>query len=407
MDDLPTSDGTRQILAINGGSSSIKFALFLVAADKRAEPRRTLSGTIDRIGQPGTALVISGNGRAPLRREVAAANHEEAAQRLIESLREPLESGPLVGIGHRIVHGGAKLIEHQRVTEAIIAELKRTVPLDLSHLPREIALIEFFARRFHGVPQVACFDTAFHRDLPRAAKLLPIPRRYFDSGVRRFGFHGLSYTYLLGELRRIAPREADGRVVVAHLGAGASMAAVHAGQPIDTSMAFTPTAGLVMATRPGDLDPGLVVYLMREEKLSPEKMDEWLNGDCGLLGISDTSPDVRDLLAAREKDSRAAEAIEVFCYQARKWIGAYAAAMGGLEALVFSAGIGEHSPEVRAEICARLEFLGVRLDPARNDAARGGGAPAVISADDSRVAVRVIPTDEEIVIVRTVMGLME
>ncbi|HEV3418641.1 MAG TPA: acetate/propionate family kinase, partial [Pirellulales bacterium] len=330
---------------------------------------------------------------------------EEAAERLIEALREPLQSGPLVGIGHRIVHGGPNLSEHQRVTDAVIAELKRTVPLDLSHLPREIALIEFFARRLPGVPQVACFDTAFHRDLPRVAKFLPIPRRYFDSGVRRFGFHGLSYTYLLGELRRLAPHEADGRVVFAHLGAGASMAAVNAGQPTDTSMAFTPTAGLVMAARPGDLDPGLVVYLMREEKLNPEKMDEWLNRNCGLIGISETSPDVRDLLAAREKDSRAAEAIELFCYQAKKWIGAYAAAMGGLEALVFSAGIGEHSPEVRAEICSGLGFLGLRLDPARNDAARSGGA-ALISADDSRVAVRMIPTDEEIVIARAVLGLL-
>jgi acetate kinase len=406
MDDLPTSVAARQILAINGGSSSIKFALFAVTANEKVEPRRTLSGTIERIGQPGTALVISGNGRAPLRREVAAANHEEAAERLIEAIREPLESGPLVGIGHRIVHGGGKLIEHQRVTDAVIAELKRTVPLDLSHLPREIALIEFFARRFPDVPQVACFDTAFHRDLPRVAKLLPIPRRYFDSGVRRFGFHGLSYTFLLGELRRLAPQEADGRVIFAHLGAGASMAAVQRGKPIDTSMAFTPTPGLVMATRPGDLDPGLVVYLMREENLSPEKMDEWLNRNCGLLGVSETSPDVRDLLAAREKDARAAEAIELFCYTARKWIGAYAAAMGGLEALVFSAGIGEHSPEVRTEICSALAFLGLRLDPARNDAARGGGAPAVISADDSRVAVRMIPTDEETVIARTVMTLV-
>ncbi|HEV2973082.1 MAG TPA: acetate/propionate family kinase [Pirellulales bacterium] len=406
MDDLLTSAAARQILAINGGSSSIKFALFAVATDERVEPRRTLSGTIERIGQPGTALVVGGNGRAPQRREIAAANHEDAAEQLIEALRETLESAALVGIGHRIVHGGAKLIEHQSVTDAVIAELKRTVPLDLTHLPREIALIEIFARRLAGVPQFACFDTAFHRDLPRVAKLLPIPRRYFDSGVRRFGFHGLSYTYLLGELLRIAPREADGRVIFAHLGAGASMAAVQGGKPIDTSMAFTPTAGLVMATRPGDLDPGLIVYLMREEQLTPEKMDEWLNRNFGLLGVSETSPDVRDLLAAREKDSRAAEAIDVFCYQARKWIGAYAAAMGGLEALVFSAGIGEHSPEVRTEICAGLGFLDLRLDPARNDAARGGAAAAVISTDDSRVAVRVIPTDEEIVIARTVMALV-
>jgi acetate kinase len=217
------------ILAINGGSSSIKFALFDVTADEDFEPRRATSGEIERIGLPGTALVTAGaNGQTPERREVAAADHEQAAERLIDWLREPLAAGQLIGIGHRIVHGGTKLVEHQRITEALVAELKRTIPLDPSHLPREIALVEAFARRLPGVPQVACFDTAFHRDLPTVAKLLPIPRRYFDAGVRRYGFHGLSYTYLLGELQRIAPGEATGRVIFAHLGSGASLAAVRA-----------------------------------------------------------------------------------------------------------------------------------------------------------------------------------
>jgi acetate kinase len=398
------ADQRSLILAINGGSSSIKFALFAVAADADSQPQRLASGEIERIGLPGTTLVIAGaNGQTPVRREVAASNHEQAAERLIEWLREPLAAGQLVGIGHRIVHGGTKLVEHQRITDALFAELKRTIPLDPSHLPREIALVEAFGKKLPGVPQVACFDTAFHRDLPTVAKLLPISRRFFDAGVRRYGFHGLSYTYLLEELQRIAPREASGRVIFAHLGSGASLAAVRAGQPIDTSMAFTPTAGLVMGTRPGDLDPGLLIYLMREQNPTPDQLDEWLNRECGLLGVSATSSDVRDLLAASDKDTRAAEAIELFCYQAKKWIGAYAAAMGGLDALVFSAGIGEHSAEVRSRICDGLEFLGLRMDPVRNTA--GGHGDQVISAEDSRVVVRVIPTDEEIVIARTVWRL--
>jgi acetate kinase len=402
----PISAGERQILAINGGSSSIKFALFAVAGDGSGEPRRVLGSQIERVGQPGTTLVTAGvGGQKAERRPVVAADHAEAAERLIEELREPLAAGSLVGIGHRIVHGGVKLIEHQRITDEVLAELKWTVPLDPAHLPREIALVEALHRLLPAAPQVACFDTAFHRDLPQVAKLLPIPRRLFDAGVRRFGFHGLSYTYLLGELQRIAPREAAGRVIFAHLGSGASMAAVAAGRPTDTSMAFTPTAGLVMGTRPGDLDPGLLVYLMRAEGLSPATMDDWLNRECGLLGVSAFSADVRDLLGARQKDTRAAEAIELFCYQARKWIGAYAAAMGGLETLVFSAGIGEHAVEIRAEICEGLEFLGLRLDPARNTAS--GGAEGIISAGQSRVTVRVIPTDEEIVIARTVRQMVK
>jgi len=398
------SNARRRILAINGGSSSIKFALF-ATADSATQPQRIVGGQVERVGQPGTTLVIAGaDGKTTERRPVTAATHEEAAEHLIDGLLARLGSSELAGIGHRIVHGGTKLLEHQLFSDEVVAELKRSIPLDPAHLPREIALVEAFYRRFPSVPQVACFDTAFHRDLPRAAALLPIPRSFLDAGVRRFGFHGLSYTYLLDELRRLAPREAVGRVVFAHLGSGASMAAVAAGRPIDTSMAFTPTAGLVMGTRPGDLDPGLLVYLMREQKFTPERLDDWLNHDCGLLGVSAFSADVRDLLGARQTDMRAADAIELFCYQARKWIGAFAAAMGGLDALVFSAGIGERSPDIRAEICAGLEHLGVRLDATRNQAVHGEAAS--ISAHDSRIVVFVIPTDEEIVIARIVSGMI-
>jgi acetate kinase len=234
------------------------------------------------------------------------------------------------------------------------------------------------------------------------ARLLPIPRKYDEAGVRRFGFHGLSYTYLMEELARVAGAEvADGRVILAHLGNGASMAAVREGRAMETTMGFTPIAGLVMGTRPGDLDPGLLAYLVREERLGADEIDELISKRCGMIGVSETSSDMRDLIARRATDVRAAEAVELFCYSARKWIGALAAAMGGLDTLVFSGGIGEHSAEVRAEICAGLEFLGVGVDAGRNSLGAG-----LISGDRARVAVRVIVTDEEIVIARTVCGML-
>jgi acetate kinase len=237
--------------------------------------------------------------------------------------------------------------------------------------------------------------------MPRVAKLLPIPRRYDEAGIRRMGFHGLSYTFLIDELRRLAGDQiANGRVILAHLGSGASMTAMNGGRPIDTSMGFTPTAGLVMGTRPGDLDPGLLLYLMREEKLSPEQMDDFINRQCGLAGVSMTGSDMRNLIARRDSDIRAVEAVDLFCYQARKWIGSFAAAIGGLDTLVFSGGIGEHSPEVREAICRHLEFLGVSIDATRNVKSAG-----IISKDDNRVVVRVIPTDEEIVIARAILQL--
>lgn len=380
------------ILTINGGSSSIKFSL--------RDDRVRLTGSVDRIGLEGTSLRARHADGSEEQANIGAKNHREAAGELADWLTKQFAAGRdsadiedarqtrgrLVGIGHRVVHGGFKLTQHQLVTDELIAELKRTQPLDLAHLPREIALIEVFREKLKGVPQVACFDTEFHRDLPTVAQTLPIPRSY---GLRRFGFHGLSYTYLMKELRRLDA--ADGNVVLAHLGSGASMAAVCGGRPIDTSMAFTPTAGLVMGTRPGDLDPGVLVYLARVEKMSPSEMDELISSRCGLLGVSETTSDMQDLLARSSTDERAQQAVDLFCYQARKTIGAYAAALGGLDCLVFSGGIGEHSSEVRARICDGLSFLGVELDPARNEASD-------LTVSTGRVEVRVIPTDEEAVI---------
>jgi len=387
------------VLTINGGSSSVKFAAYTVSD----RPRRLMGGAVERIGSSGDAqLTVAAAGESPERRSVAGGDPAEATATIVEWLRGRLGGWAVAGIGHRIVHGGANLVEHQRITPDVLVELRRVTPLDRVHLPAEIALIEAMGREFPGVPQFACFDTAFHRDMPRVAKMLPIPRAYEADGVRRFGFHGLSYTYLMDELARVAGEEsAAGRVILAHLGSGASMAAVRGGRPIETTMGFTPMAGLVMGTRPGDLDPGLLSYMTRTNGWSAEELEEFIDRRCGMVGVSETSADMRDLIARRATDGRAAEAVELFCYSARRWIGALAAAIGGLDTLVFSGGIGEHSVEARAEICAGLEFLGVRLDVAKNRAGEGA-----ISAEGAGVAVRVIPTDEEIVIARSVCDLM-
>jgi len=387
------------VLTINGGSSSIKFAVFIPQPSAADPPQRILSGQIERIGETGTRLLVTGP--APDQtdtRPIDATDYRHAAARLVAYLRQRLGPAAIAGVGHRVVHGGVHLLDHQLVTPELVAELRRTQPLDLAHLPREIALIEALRGAFPDVPQVACFDTAFHRTMPRVAQLLPIPRHYAAAGVRRFGFHGLSYTYLLARLAEIAgAAAAHGRIILAHLGSGASMAAVRDGQPLDTTMAFTPTAGLVMGTRPGDLDPGLLVYMMRVQKMAPEQMDAFISRRCGLLGISETSSDMRDLLSRRATDERAADAVDLFCYQARKFIGALATVTGGLDTLVFAGGIGEHAPEIRAQICTGLDYLGLALDPTANTS----NAP-VISTSQSRVAVRVIPTDEECIIAQAV-----
>jgi acetate kinase len=317
-------------------------------------------------------------------------------------LEESIGSGSLGAVGHRVVHGGPKYSQPQRITAEMVEELHHLSPFDPEHLPEEILLTEAFHRRFPDLPQVACFDTAFHHDLPRVARLLPIPRRYEAQGVRRYGFHGLSYAFLMGELARLAGTEAaQGRVILAHLGNGASLAAVRDGKPVDTSMSFTPTAGVPMSTRSGDLDPGLVWYLASTEKMGARQFNEMVNFQSGLLGISETSSDMRDLLDRETQDVRAAEAVALFCYQVKKWIGAFAAALGGLDTLVFAGGIGENAPTLRGRICDGLGFLGIELEEKRNAANEG-----LISAAASRVAVRVIHTDEEWMIAKTVCRVL-
>jgi acetate kinase len=388
----------QSVLTINGGSSSIKFALY-----QAGEPlKKTLSGKIDRIGLPATNMTFKGpDEKQQGSLDIAASDHRSAANVLIDWLAKQDGFASIGAIGHRVVHG-MKHIQPEIVTQDLLDELHRIRPYDPDHLPREIELIEAFRQRCPNLPQLACFDTAFHQTMPRVAKLLPLPRRFDAKGVQRYGFHGLSYAYLMEELARLGdPAATTGRVIIAHLGNGASLAAVRAGKSIDTSMGFTPTAGLVMSTRSGDLDPGLAPYLARTEKLSTKQFYEMVNHESGLLGVSETSSDMRDLLAREKDDVRAAEAVALFCYQAKKWIGAFAAALGGLDTLVFSAGIGENCPAVRTRICDGLDFLGIELGEARN-----AKNTEVISTEASRVAVRVIRTDEEQMIARSVCRVL-
>jgi acetate kinase len=378
------------VLTLNGGSSSIRFAIF----EAGRQPRLLLRGKMERIGGAAATMTVDrGPGTAPAHIPVRI----EAQAGAVDGLIDWLESQPLFasigGVGHRVVHGMLRTAP-ELVSAGLLQELRKIIPFDPEHLPRELELIEALRRRRPELRQVVCFDTAFHRSMPRIATLLPIPRRYFARGVQRYGFHGLSYQFLMQELARIGdPAAVTGRVILAHLGSGASLAAVQNGRCIDTSMGFTPAAGLVMGTRSGDLDPGLMSYLAMTDAMTAERFQVMVNHESGLLGISESSADVRDLLDREAGDPRAAEALALFCYQARKWIGSFAAALGGLDTLVFTGGIGENSGAVRGRICEGLNHLGIEIDENAN-----GRNAQCISRDTGAVRVRVIATDEESVI---------
>lgn len=387
----------KPVLAINGGSSSIKFALFDVT-----QMTRVRWGKIERAGSEAATLTHS-NSATGREETLALPSESDAGDYLVDWIDRQTFAADITAIGHRVVHGGEKLNAPHVIDDPLLAELRRITPYDPDHLPAEIRLIERFRAHFPSVPQVACFDTAFHKDMPPVAKTIAIPRRYQAKGIRRYGFHGLSYAYLMQELERVAGAQvAAGRVILAHLGSGASMAAVHHQRSVDTSMAFTPAAGLMMSTRSGDVDPGLVSFLARSEGMSAAQFDHMVNHDSGLLGVSETASDMRILLAREREDHRAAEAVSLFCHQVKRWIGAYAAVLGGLDTLVFAGGIGENAAPVRARICEGLEFLGVDLDEARNAA-----HASVISSDASRVTVHVIRTDEELMIARSVFRVLD
>lgn len=389
---MPDQNSLR-ILTINSGSSSLKFALFEMGD---AEVRR-LAGKLEGIGLGGSGrfAVKNGEGQSLVDEPGKLDDHEAALARLFEWLKGRPEHGELDAIGHRVVHGGSRHARPERLTPEVMASLHDLVPLAPDHLPQEIRAIEAVGRAYPDRPQVACFDTAFHRTMPAVAQAFGLPRDLAREGVHRYGFHGLSYEYIIGELHNEDPAAAEGRVIVAHLGNGASMAAIRGGKSLDTTMGFTPAGGLVMSTRSGDLDPGILVYLLRHRGLDAEELDNVVNKRAGLLGVSGTSADMSQLLEHEAEDPHAAEAVALFCRQARKFVGALAAVLEGLDTLVFTAGIGENAPAVRERICEGLDFLGVRVDRERNKR-----NAAIISPDGAAVTVRVMKTDEERMIAR-------
>jgi len=388
---------TFRVLTLNAGSSSLKAAVYAV------DPAEVLlaSAEISRIGLPdGRIRVTTAPGGVADDRGLETGDHATALTAVLDGLDRGSDSLGVDAVAHRVVHGG-DFTDPQRITPGVVGALRRLLAVDPDHLPQALAAIETITRRDPDVPQIACFDTAFHRSIPPVARMYPLPPRFRDAGVRRYGFHGLSCEYVLTALRDIDPGEADSRVIVAHLGGGASLTAVHHGESVDTTMGFSPAGGLMMGTRTGDLDPGVLLYALREGGMAVSDLDRLVNREGGLLGVSGTSSDMQDLLAREATDARAASAIALFCYLARKALGALLVTLGGLDTLVFTGGIGEHAVPIRARITGGLERLGVRLDAARNAV----HAP-VISHDASRVVVRVMTTNESLVLARHARRLL-
>ncbi len=386
-------NGAIRVLTINSGSSSLKWSLYRMGETET----RVLSGSLERIGLRGGLWHIrDADGITLLDENREFPDHDVALKTLLDWLEQRFPGRPVDAVGHRVVHGGPTYSAPHLVTPELLETLEEIVRLAPEHLPHELKAIDTIRRLFPAMKQVACFDTAFHRHMPEVAQRIPMPRSLWNEGVLRYGFHGLSYEYIVAKLREIAGEEAaNGCLLIAHLGNGASMAAVRAGKGIDTTMGLTPAGGLMMGTRCGDLDPGILLYLLQEKGRTPATVDYLVNQRSGLIGVSGSSSDMRDLLSHEAADPHAAEAIEMFCYQARKFVAAMASVLGGLDTFVFTAGVGTYAPEIRQRICTGLEFMGIHIDAARNEA-----NAAVISTDNGPVTVRVIKTDEELTIAR-------
>jgi acetate kinase len=383
---------------LNAGSSSLKFALYRVAPD--GTPIRALSGEVERIGGEGRLLIAPADGAAPRDTRLAARDHAEALAALAGLPDGPLTAPGLAGFGHRVVHGGPALTAPVLVDAAALAQIEAVSPLAPLHNPPAIAVLKALAARFPALPQVACFDTAFHRGHPAVADRFAIPDAFYQAGVRRYGFHGLSYEYIAGALAAHYPAVVAGRVVVAHLGNGASMCALANRHSVDSSMGFTALDGLPMGTRSGSLDAGVILWLQQQKGWNVDRVEHFLYEECGLKGLSGISNDMRTLLASEAPLAQLA--VEYFVYHVARTAGALAISMGGIDALVFTAGIGEHSPEIRARVLQRLEWLGFALDTASNQQ----GGPCLTTAGSARPAY-VIPTDEEIVIARHTLALID
>jgi len=391
------SDGrTRVVLAVNAGSSSLKLACFEVTRTKRT---RTLGAVVERLGSDAPHATVERNGRS----EQSSLSGKPDAQALAAWVSQIVPLETVDAIAHRFVHGGARFRAPVRVTREVAQALRELVPIDPGHLPLELDLLDACAAVRPTLPQIACFDTAFHASMPRVARLLPLPRRYFTRGIERYGFHGLAFESVVEELaRRVAPAPLPARAVLAHLGSGSSLCALREGRSLDTTMAFTPVSGVPTSTRSGDVDAGLVAYLLRSEGLDASAFERLVTHESGLLGLSETSADVRDLMARRATDERAADALAVYCHGVKKALGSSLALLGGLDALAFSGGVGEHAAELRAEICAGLGELGVTLDAAANAANAD-----VISAAGARVKVHVVKADEEAMLARAAAAQLE
>ncbi|WP_167599315.1 acetate/propionate family kinase [Chlorobaculum sp. 24CR] len=387
------------ILAVNTGSSSIKFSLY----ESGEKEELLFSGSLTRIGlKDGRFSVTDPQGRYIDCERVDAPDHAAACRHVFSWIKR---HGPGMpdAVGHRVVHGGPRHTAPEKVTPELLASIAELVPYAPEHLPQALNAIRYAANELPGVFQVACFDTAFHSTMPSLAKLCPIPEEFRKQGVQRYGFHGLSYQYILSQLQAESdPLARKGRVILAHLGHGASMAAVLDGRSVETTMGFSPAGGLVMSTRTGDLDPGVVLFLLQEGHLDADALRDMVNKKSGLLGVSGLSADMRDLLEAEADNPQARLAVELFCYSARKHIGALVAALGGLDMIVFTGGIGLHSPEIRERICEGLSFLGLRLDHERNRNHSG-----VISQETGKIVVKVIETNEEVTIVREARRVLE
>ena len=380
-------DSLLHLLVLNSGSSSLKFALY----DMVGVETPVFSGKLTRISQPDGQFTVHLPSNEHRTEPTSLPDHASAGQWLLNWLGQQPGIQP-GAVGHRLVHGGAMYQTPRRVTPDLLAGLRTLIPFAPDHLPNAIGLIEAVGHRYPELPQVVCFDTAFHQTMPECARQLPLPRRFRREGLVRYGFHGLSCEYVLSQLDAAT---GPGRVIVAHLGNGASMTAVLNGQSLDTTMGLTPTGGLMMGTRTGDLDPGVLLYLLTNDRMDASALRQLLNNESGLRGVSELSSDVRELLEAAPDNPHAADAIDLFCYIAKKHLGALVAVLNGLDTLVFTGGVGENAPAIRAGICSRLDYLGVTIDPVRNIR----NAP-VISPDGSRVTVRVIPTNEELMIAR-------
>ncbi|SRR5579871_1294477 len=373
-------------LCLNGGSSSLKFAVYRLGD---ATEERIFSGAVEAIGQPsGKAWLRSGD-KALQEESGKFPDHTAAMKRMFAALREHgVEK--VAAAGHRIVHGGPKFTAPRLINVQLKEALKDLIPFAPLHLPSQVAMIEAMEEHFPDLPQVACFDTAFHSGMPEVAQRFALPQKLWEQGIRRYGFHGLSYEYVVGKLGR----ELGRRAIIAHLGNGASMVALKDGLPVDTSMGMTPSGGFMMGTRSGDLDPGVLIHLLKEG-CSADRLEALVDHEAGLLGVSGQTGDMKALLQKSQTDSAALIAVQMFAYQVRKFIGAYAAVLNGLDTLVFTGGIGERASEVRAKICLGLEYLGVALDTQAN--ARNA---EVISPPNSQCAVRVVQTDEDLMIAR-------